>query len=97
MPRTYTRKDGTTVKYAQSPNRDHGNGSGSDTNLTLALSDPSLKIELAEVAQALGLVKDRGQGAGSGSITQLIAALGQAARRDGSAAVAKRLRRIITP
>jgi hypothetical protein len=88
MPRSYTsKKTGRTRVYAPS--------SGPNANLTLLLRDPSLAAELRDVAQCLNLVQDRGLRSGQGSLSQLVEALGQAARRDGAEAVAKWLKPLV--
>ena len=92
MPNTYTsKKTGVTKTYP----RNYPATSGTQPNLTLLLRNPTLTAELRDVAKRLDLLQDRGAQAGQGSLSQLVEALGQAARRDGVEAVANRLKFLI--
>jgi len=91
--KTYTsKKTGKTKTYVY----DEPPWKGSGPNLTLSLSDPTLVEDLRGLAHELGLVAHRGKQAGYGSPSQLVERIAAAARKDGPASVAKRLKSLLT-
>ncbi len=88
MPRTYTsKKTGKTITYVYP---DEKTRPGTQPNLTILLSDPTLTKYLRDLAKQLGYVQNRGKQAGEGSLSMLVSALGSAARAD-TEATAQRL------